>query len=146
MTDTPRGDRTAPPMDGPAASPITPAAASPGPAVRVGGRTSASNYDVVTVLLLLLGGFLAPVVGWLAGVVMLWTGRSWSTGERLLGTLVAPVLAVVAVLAFPLLEDVTGSQFLAVAGIVGVAILVMAATSRRLLTARRARPARVPGA
>ncbi|MEJ8278911.1 hypothetical protein [Pseudonocardia spirodelae] len=52
-------------------------------------------YPVLTVLMLMLGGFVLPVVGWLAGVVMLWTGRAWTVGEKWLGTLVWP--AVVAV-------------------------------------------------
>lgn len=52
-------------------------------------------YPVLTVLMLMLGGFVLPVVGWLAGVVMLWTGRAWTTGEKWLGTLVWPVVVLV---------------------------------------------------
>ena len=52
-------------------------------------------YPVLTVLMLMLGGFVLPVVGWLAGVVMLWTGRTWNTGEKWLGTLVWPVVVIV---------------------------------------------------
>ena len=49
-------------------------------------------YPVLTVLMLMLGGFVLPVVGWLAGVVMLWTGRAWTVGEKWLGTLVWPAV------------------------------------------------------
>lgn len=52
-------------------------------------------YPVLTVLMLMLGGFLLPVVGWLAGVVMLWTGQAWTVGEKWLGTLVWPAVVVV---------------------------------------------------
>ncbi|ANY06508.1 hypothetical protein [Pseudonocardia sp. HH130630-07] len=69
------------------------------PAPRAGDPDA---YPVLTVLMLMLGGFVLPVVGWLAGVVMLWTGRAWSTGEKWLGTLVWP--AVVIVPAVPLLS------------------------------------------
>ncbi|OLL82587.1 hypothetical protein Ae168Ps1_4993 [Pseudonocardia sp. Ae168_Ps1] len=64
-----------------------------GPAPRAAGDPDA--YPVLTVLMLMLGGFVLPVVGWLAGVVMLWTGRAWSTGEKWLGTLVWPAVVVV---------------------------------------------------
>ena len=49
-------------------------------------------YPVLTVLMLMLGGFVLPFVGWLAGVVMLWTGRAWTVGEKWLGTLVWPAV------------------------------------------------------
>lgn len=49
-------------------------------------------YTVATVLLLILGGFVVPVVGWFAGVVMLWAGTGWSAGEKWIGTLVWPAV------------------------------------------------------
>jgi hypothetical protein len=42
-----------------------------------------------TVILLLLGGLLIGL-GWIAGVVMLWTSARWRTSDKLLGTLVWP--------------------------------------------------------
>ena len=42
-----------------------------------------------TIFLLLLGGFLA-FVGWVAGAIMLWSSRAWSTRDKLIGTLVVP--------------------------------------------------------
>jgi hypothetical protein len=44
----------------------------------------------ITVLLLLIGGIVIPVIGWVAGVVLLWTSRRWCWREKLLGTLVWP--------------------------------------------------------
>ncbi|BBF99179.1 hypothetical protein C8E95_4379 [Pseudonocardia autotrophica] len=64
-----------------------------GPAPRSAGDPDA--YPVLTVLMLMLGGFVLPFVGWLAGVVMLWTGRAWTVGEKWLGTLVWPAVVIV---------------------------------------------------
>lgn len=50
---------------------------------RRGGREWAA------ILLLLLGGFIF-FVGWIAGVVLLWGSRAWSTREKLIGTLIFP--------------------------------------------------------
>lgn len=46
--------------------------------------------DVVTIVLLLVGGVVVPVIGWLVGVVLLWSSGAWTTGRKLLGTLVWP--------------------------------------------------------
>ncbi|SDH50701.1 HAAS signaling domain-containing protein [Agrococcus jejuensis] len=54
------------------------------------------GYVAVTALLIGLGGFLLPVLGWIAGIVALWTGRVWTTFERWIATL-APVVASVLV-------------------------------------------------
>jgi hypothetical protein len=39
--------------------------------------------------LLLLGGFVAGI-GWIAGVVLLWASDTWSTREKVMGTLLFP--------------------------------------------------------
>lgn len=68
------------------------------------------TYSVVTVLLLILGGFVVPVVGWFAGVVMPWAGDRWSIGDKLLGTLIWPAavrLPLAAVAAAGALSDGT---------------------------------------
>jgi hypothetical protein len=52
------------------------------------------------IILLLAGGFIAGI-GWLAGVVLLWSSRAWNTRDKLIGTLVLPgglCVSVVAVL------------------------------------------------
>jgi hypothetical protein len=54
------------------------------------GRGNSRALDVAAVLLLLIGGFVLPGLGWVIGVVLLWISSSWTTGEKLLGTLVWP--------------------------------------------------------
>jgi hypothetical protein len=46
--------------------------------------------EVITLILLLIGGIVLPVVGWLVGVVLLWTSAVWTAREKLIGTLVVP--------------------------------------------------------
>lgn len=46
--------------------------------------------EIVTIPLLLIGGVVVPVVGWIVGLVLLWTSRFWTLGERLVGTLLLP--------------------------------------------------------
>jgi hypothetical protein len=46
--------------------------------------------DVITIVLLLIGGIVVPVIGWVIGVVLLWTSTSWTTGRKLVATLVWP--------------------------------------------------------
>ena len=41
------------------------------------------------VILLLLGGFIFAI-GWVAGLVLLWNSRAWTTREKWIGTLVIP--------------------------------------------------------
>ena len=41
------------------------------------------------IILLLVGGFVFAV-GWVAGLVLLWSSRAWTTGEKWIGTLVIP--------------------------------------------------------
>jgi hypothetical protein len=45
--------------------------------------------EIAAVLMLTVGS-LIPVAGWLVGVVLLWTSKQWTRGEKLLGTLVLP--------------------------------------------------------
>jgi uncharacterized membrane protein len=49
-----------------------------------------SGWDVVALILLLIGGVIFPVVGWIIGVVILWASATWTTREKLIGTLVVP--------------------------------------------------------
>lgn len=41
-------------------------------------------------IFLLLFGFIAAGVGWLVGVVLLWSSRAWTTRDKLIGTLALP--------------------------------------------------------
>ena len=40
--------------------------------------------------MLLVGGVVLPIVGWFVGAVLLWVSDSWTTNEKLVGTLVVP--------------------------------------------------------
>lgn len=59
-------------------------------ATSVPRRPQASWYPPVTVLLIIGGGFVVPVVGWVAGVTMLWAADVWSARDKWLGTLAGP--------------------------------------------------------
>jgi uncharacterized membrane protein len=61
-----------------------PAAAAPAPERRSGA------LEVLALVLILLGGVVVPVIGWLVGVVLLWISSAWTARQKLLGTLVVP--------------------------------------------------------
>jgi Protein of unknown function (DUF1700) len=46
--------------------------------------------DVLALIMLLVGGLILPVIGWFIGVVLLWSSSAWTTGEKLIGTLLVP--------------------------------------------------------
>lgn len=48
------------------------------------------THEVIALVLLLVGGLILPVVGWIIGVVLLWTSTVWTTGEKILGTIFVP--------------------------------------------------------
>jgi hypothetical protein len=53
-------------------------------------RKERSRWQEVTaIVLLLLGGFVL-LLGWIAGVVLLWTSSAWTTRDKLIGTFVLP--------------------------------------------------------
>jgi hypothetical protein len=52
-------------------------------------RRGIGGQAVGAIALLLVGGFLAGI-GWVVGVVMLWTSVAWTTREKLIGTLLVP--------------------------------------------------------
>lgn len=49
-------------------------------------------YDGATVAIVVLAGFVLPVLGWIVGVVMLWRGPRWHQGQKWLGTLLWPLM------------------------------------------------------
>jgi hypothetical protein len=72
------------------------------------GRTARQRrYDLVTVALLMVGGLLPPLLGWLVGAGLLWAGPRWSGRDKLLGTLVWPLGPGGLVLLFALLPSST---------------------------------------
>jgi hypothetical protein len=46
--------------------------------------------EIAALVLLLAGGLLLPVAGWLVGVALLWASSIWNTRDKLIGTLVVP--------------------------------------------------------
>jgi uncharacterized membrane protein len=57
---------------------------------REAGGRRAGAFEVVTVILLLIGGIVLPVLGWVIGVVLLWASARWTTRDKVIGTLVVP--------------------------------------------------------
>jgi uncharacterized membrane protein len=57
---------------------------------RFGVQRKSGNIDVLALILLLIGGVVLPLIGWLVGVVLLWTSSVWTQREKLIGTLVVP--------------------------------------------------------
>jgi hypothetical protein len=60
--------------------------------------TSSAGYDVTALLTLVFGavaltvvlGFVGTFIGWVVGLGLLWSSRTWTVGEKTLGTLVWP--------------------------------------------------------
>ncbi|MGD0166309.1 MAG: hypothetical protein ABSC51_03345 [Gaiellaceae bacterium] len=64
---------------------VAAAGTTPGQALEV----HAGKREWLAIALLLIGGFVA-VIGWLAGVALLWRSRIWTLRDKLIGTLVLP--------------------------------------------------------
>ncbi|HEX2312929.1 MAG TPA: hypothetical protein VHJ17_04300 [Thermomonospora sp.] len=47
-------------------------------------------FELTAVLMLLVGGVVLPVLGWIVGAVLVWASARWSTRDKLLGTLLFP--------------------------------------------------------
>lgn len=60
-------------------------------------------------VLLLFGGF-AVLIGWIVGAVLLWTSNRWTTGQKLLGSLIWPSGFVVVYLAILYPQTVCSSH------------------------------------
>lgn len=48
------------------------------------------TLEIIAIVLLLIGGVVLPVIGWAAGVVLLWLSPRWGLRDKLLGTLIWP--------------------------------------------------------
>ena len=57
---------------------------------RVAVAPRGSGLDIVALVLLLIGGVVLPVIGWVIGVVLLWISETWTTTEKVIGTLIVP--------------------------------------------------------
>ncbi|GLY89300.1 hypothetical protein Airi02_072290 [Actinoallomurus iriomotensis] len=115
------------------------------------------RYDALTVFLLLVGGVIVPVAGWVAGAVMLLVSRRWTLRDKLVGLLIWPggLAVAVGLIAFSptrtcvYVDDSSGHHGqctgTTIPGWVGIPLLVLAIAGP-LVTAvhllRRARRAR----
>lgn len=64
-------------------------------ALAAGGETAPpaqgmTRWDGATIGILLVGGLILPFVGWLIGVVMLWSSSAWRVKDKVIGTLFVP--------------------------------------------------------
>jgi HAAS domain-containing protein len=96
-------------------------------------RPRVRGREVVTLLLLLFGGFV--FLGWLAGAYLLWTSDRWQVREKLLGTLVWPFGFIGAIAILRFLPDLPGALGI----VVGVAIWLAPVVMLGVLL-RRAQP------
>jgi hypothetical protein len=53
-------------------------------------RDARGRLEWAAILLLPIGGLVIPFIGWLAGVLFLWSSSAWTTREKLAGTLIVP--------------------------------------------------------
>lgn len=103
-----------------------------------------SRYSLVTVLLLAFGGVVVPLVGWVAGVVLLMASRVWTRRDKLIGALAAPTVAILGVIVCVVVGTgipFNGGGFSALASgvIVAIPIAPLITTPYLLLRARRLR-------
>jgi hypothetical protein len=53
-------------------------------------KVKSGALEIAALILLVIGGIILPVIGWFIGVILLWSSRVWTTGEKLAGTLLFP--------------------------------------------------------
>ena len=64
---------------------------SPAPGARpAAARRRPGPLEITAVVLLLVGGIVLPVAGWVAGVILLWISPRWTSRDKWIGTLVWP--------------------------------------------------------
>jgi uncharacterized membrane protein len=112
------------------------------------------THEWAAIILLLLGGF-AIGIGWLIGLILLWSSRAWTTVDKLIGTLVIPggLASVLLVAVLAASKEIcsggpgqptrcTGGPSTAhhVLQIALVAIFVLAPIATAIYLSRRARP------
>ncbi len=66
------------------------ASAGAAPAPAPAAPPPSARGEIVGLLFLALGGLVIPFAGWIVGLVLLWTSRIWTRGDKLLGTLLIP--------------------------------------------------------
>lgn len=70
---------------------IAAAAAGDRPEIMTGTASQARPVlEIIALLLLSVGSIVVPIVGWLAGVVLLWLSPLWTRRDKLIGTFLPP--------------------------------------------------------
>jgi hypothetical protein len=59
-------------------------------AAPVAARTGPGATEWAAIAMLLFGGFIVPVAGWVLGLVLLWISSAWTTRDKLIGTFLLP--------------------------------------------------------
>jgi hypothetical protein len=73
-------------------------------------RVQTTWREIGALILLPFGGFILPAFGWFVGVVLLWISDSWSTRDKLIGTLVLPGGIAVPFFLFAFVGEGTGGS------------------------------------
>lgn len=53
-------------------------------------KSGIGALEIITVILLAIGGIILPILGWFIGLALLWTSSRWTTRDKLIGTFVWP--------------------------------------------------------
>jgi uncharacterized membrane protein len=54
------------------------------------GKSEPGWVEVGALIMLLIGGLVLPVIGWVIGVILLWTSNIWNTRDKIIGTIFVP--------------------------------------------------------
>lgn len=87
----------------------------------VSARTGPGATEWAAIAMLLFGGFIVPVAGWMLGVVLLWISSAWTRRDKLIGTLLLPGGLLAPFLVLALTSPVTVS----VSPVVAAALLTL---------------------
>ena len=99
--------------------------------------TRSTTMETWAIILLLLGGFVF-LVGWLAGVVLLWSSNLWTRRDKLIGTLVIPGGLAPAFFFFSLAGGShPPSTIEVIGGSVGLALMVVGPIATAIYLGRR---------
>ncbi|HMJ00878.1 MAG TPA: DUF1700 domain-containing protein [Gaiellaceae bacterium] len=53
-------------------------------------KSEAGWIEIGALIMLLVGGLVLPVIGWVIGVVLLWTSNVWNVRDKVIGTIFVP--------------------------------------------------------
>lgn len=82
----------------------------PSPAGTLAISSRAPWFDIIAALLVMVGGVVVPVVGAVAGVVMVWFSKSWTRAEKWITTLVPLILIALIAVVITVLSSVNAQS------------------------------------